>query len=1001
MVTCENSPSGLPHIKGGGGIPQTFGNNPEPPLGIAVEAGENASRLVNKASISGGGAAVPASTHNTVTVGPAPAVTGITGWDSWISNADGTIDTQAGSHPYEITTIFNLATSLNANLEGELTGSEIRNLEVQLPPGLVGDLRAAPQCTRTQFLLGENGACPQATEVGTLGAETFGPTIIDPVYNMVPRPGVPAEFGFKFGGVSVYITFGVRSGGDYGITAHVTNLAQREAVQGIVTIWGTPGERSHDPWRGARPRGCTQEELEHSPPNGEEESLCTSPQHPLLTPILTLPTSCGEPQTILIRELSGWQDPNAKSEMSSAFHDASDTPGGFTGCADLAFGPAISTTLGTARADSPTGLAIGVTPSLGGLEESNALGSSDIENTTVTLPPGVVINPGQAAGLQACTPAEAALENLPGGVENDGPAACPPASKVATATINSPLIESAGEKQIDGEVYVLQSNPPEVKLLIAASADGVNVKLVGVAHLNEETGQVTTTFDGTPQIPISHLKLVFPEGPKAALDTPTQCGVGGTTAEFTPWSSPALETFSTGASFAITEGANGSACPSGALPFSPSLVAGSDSTQAGGYTNLETQISRDDGQQRIEKLRLTLPKGLLAIISKVPLCAESAANLGTCSSQSQIGHATVTAGPGQYPLSIPQPGKPEVPVYLTGPYKGAPFGLSIVTRALAGPFDLGTIVTRASVEVDPATAQVTINTDPLPAIVKGVPTDLRQINVTIDRPNFGLAPTNCSAMAFSGTASGTMPPGAAGAGSTAPLESRFKVGGCKELAFTPKVTVSTAAHASRATGASLSFKIAYPKGAVGKQAWFAAAKFDIPKQLPARNTTLQKACLASVFASNRVACPKASMVGHARVHTPVLPVPLEGSVYLVSHGGAKFPDAVMVLQGDNVTVELTGETFINKTTGVTSVTFRRTPDVPFEALEVTLPTGQFSEFGAFLPHGSYNFCGRKLKIPNVLVGQNGLEIHQSTTIAVTNCRKTSKKKPAAKKKSEG
>ncbi len=341
-----------------------------------------------------------------------------------------------------------------------------------------------------------------------------------------------------------------------------------------------------------------------------------------------------------------------------------------------------------------------------------------------------------------------------------------------------------------------------------------------------------------------------------------------------------------------------------------------------------------------------------------------------------------------------------MPIYLTGPYEGAPFGLSIVTQAIAGPFNLGTIVTRAKLEVDPHTAQVTITTDPLPQIIKGVPTDLRSIYAVIDRPGFTFNPTNCTPQESFATMWGTSVPGESEPAQKAGASSRFAVGGCRALTYTPTVSVSTAAHTSRLTGASLKVKIGYPHGALGKQSWFHEAKFVFPKQLPARLTTIQKACDSAIFQANRASCPAHSVIGHAVVHTPVLPVPLEGPVYFVSHAGASFPDAVMVLSGDNVTIEVTGETLIRK--GITSATFRGLPDVPFETIEVMLPSGEFSEFGSVLPAKAHNsFCGQKLVIPTSLVAQNGLEINKNTAISVTGCPKKVKHKAAGKKKNRG
>jgi hypothetical protein len=1000
VVTCTNDPTAMPTLQGGGGMPTPFGKYPQPPIGITVEAGGDAKDLNNRVSIAGGGAPTGASTHDPITVGPAPAQSGLTSWDAWFSNADGTIDTQAGSHPYEATTVFNLATILNSKQEGVLTGGEVRNLEVKLPSGFIGDTAAVTQCTHTQLEINENGDCPVTSEVGTLMTPTLSLGIqpVDRVYNMVPPPGEPAEFGFKFMGVTVLIDFSVRTGGDDGITARISNIPQRTVYQSILTIWGTPSEHSHDLWRA--PSGCTQEEIEHSPV-GTTESYCTAQQHPTVTSFLTLPTSCGSPQPFSIRELSGWQEPEAKTEASSVTHDASDNPAGFTGCENLTFGPFISTAPDTAMADTPTGLSVEVKPPVGGLTEPGLLGTADIKNTTVALPPGVVINPGQAAGLQACSREQAALEMLPGGEENDGPAACPNASKVGTVLIQTPLLEGDAEKQLDGDVYVLQSNPPNLKLLIAATADGVNLKLVGNVSLCEATGEVLdgktcqapgqliTSFDNTPQLPFTLFKLSFSGGPQAALDTPTQCGTYASSADFEPWASPFVSDFMTGANFSLTEGPAGSACPSNPLPFSPSLIAGATTDQAGGFTSFSMLLRRGDGQQRIEKLSFKIPQGLAGMISQVPLCDEADANAGTCPAASRVGHSVVTSGPGPYPLVIPQPGEPEASIYLTGPYKGAPFGLSIVTPVIAGPFNLGTIVTRASIAVDPYTAQITVTTDPLPQIVKGVPTDLREVDAVIDRPGFMFNPTNCTPQTFSGTATSSQ-------GAQAAISSAFGMGSCQSLKFNPKFTVSTSGKTSRANGASLSAKVSYPLTPQGTQADISSVKVALPKQLPSRLSTLQKACISAQFDANPAGCPAASKIGYATVNTQLLPVPLTGPAIFVSHGGEAFPSLTIVLQGDNVTVNLVGTTFINKA-GITSTTFKSVPDVPFKTFTLTLPEGKYSALAA-----NGNLCKLKLKMPTIFNAQNGLTIKQSTPINVTGCTKhktkTKKAKNKAKKK---
>jgi hypothetical protein len=1021
IVTCINDPTNMPQIAGGGGGPDRPNFEPregdfpylDPELAIGVSvssAAKESEVLNNRVAVAGGGASTSASTEEPIVISSVPSAFGFAGSDAFFSNADGTADTQAGSHPYAALFSFDLVVKrakVNEFPFYEPAGHELRNLTFNLPPGLVGNPNAVPQCTR-QLLNAEQ--CPLSSQVGVLAAENEGTGLGRfSVYNMVPPPGAPAEFAFALEGITTFLDASVRSGSDYGITTHVNNVVQRDVLNSVLILWGNPGDASHNPWR----VGLNDKEGCSEAAGRDQDPFHCKPVTPGTTPFLTLPTSCAGPQTFSL-SANAWEDASAEARTSVLSHDSNGHATGFTGCEHLGFGPTVTTSPDTSDADTPAGLTVEVRPPIGGLENIEGLGSSDIQNTSVTLPEGLVINPGQAAGLKTCGPGEDGLTTeaeKAEGTEDNGPPKCPNASKVGTVRIKSPLIESAAEKEFEGDVYVMKSNPPELKLLVAASADGVNLKLVGVVHLDEQTGRLTTTFQGTPELPFTVFKLSFSGGAQAALDTPTQCGVYTTTADFMPWSSPFVADFFTNASFGITAGPGGGPCPSSPLPFAPSMVAGSTTDQAGAFTSFSLLLQRGDAQQRIETLQFKEPAGLAGLISSVTLCQEPQAAAGSCPAASHIGHAVVASGPGPYPLVLPQPGAPELPIYLTGPYKGAPFGLSIVTPVIAGPFNLGTIITRAKIEVDPLTAQITVTTDPLPQVVAGVPTDLRQIQSVIDRPSFLFNPTNCSPQEFTGTAWGTPPPGAGGPGATAAVSSHFGVGSCRELAFTPKIGVTTAAKSSKANGASLLFNIAYPKGALGKQSWFNEAKFDLPKQLPARLTTIQKACLARVFETNPAACPPASLIGHAVVHTQVLPVPLSGPVYFVSHGGAKFPDAVIVLQGDGVKINLVGETFINGKTGITSATFRNTPDVPFENIEVTIPSGPFSEFGANLPasaHGS--FCGQKLVMPTFFKAQNGLEIKRNTTVGVSGCAKkkalTRKQKLAAalracKKKAKG
>jgi hypothetical protein len=932
-------------------------------------AASNIGSPVDRVRVSGGGATAAASATVPVVYSSEPAQFGVANVDGWITNADGTVDRQAGSHPYELTMAF----APNSNeVEGvELpAGGEPEALDVSLPPGFVGEPSAVPECTRQQFDSVESGeGCPADSQIGEDIAVVAGGGGSFAVYNLVPPPGVAAEFGFDFNGTHTFLDAHVRSGGDYGITVH-TNVPQLKVLFNTVTIWGTPGEHG----TGAP-----------------------------LKPFLTLPTSCGAPPVFGVEELGTWQHPNAFAQASFPYHDSEGVPVGITGCERLVhFQPVVSLAPDTSFSDSPAGLTATVRVPQGLNPEG--LATSGVKETTVTLPEGVSINPGQATGLVACSFEE---ENLPleGGEKEafDGPPSCPAASKIGTDEITTPLLR----EPLKGNIYVLGSNPPNIELLVAASGEGVNVKLIGKVHLNEVTGQLTTSFKGTPQypgtpdVPVNEFKLSFSGGAQAALVTPMTCGAYTSQADFTPWASPAVPDALAESAFVITSGPGGSGVAgcTGPLAFSPSLTAGSTTDQAGGYTSFSMLLSRPDGQQRIKSLQFKAPEGLSGMISKVPLCPEAQADAGTCPEASQIGHTVVGAGPGPYPLYVPQAGEPPARIYLTGPYEGQPFGLSIVAPVIAGPFNLGTKVVRGSIAVDPHTAQITVSIDgsgpyAIPTILDGVPTDVRSIYAVIDRAGFMFNPTNCDPTSFTGTATSTE-------GATAQLESRFQVGSCQVLKFKPSFKVSTQGKTSRSAGASLDARVVFAAGVLGvgqqtSQSNIARVRVELPKRLPSRLKTLQKACPAKVFEANPAGCPAASVVGHATAVTPVLPVALTGPAYFVSHGGEAFPSLIVVLQGDGVTVDLVGTTFISKK-GVTSSTFKQVPDVPVSSFELNLPEGPYSALAA-----NGNLCNGKLVAPTELTAQNGLVIKQSTKLSVSGCKsKHAKKKTKAKKSKKG
>jgi hypothetical protein len=963
VVTCTNNESALPSIRAG----------EMEWLAIVVNVPVRAEGVAaNDVVVSGGGAVAPADISSTMHFSSTPAVAGFERVDAWFSNSDGTLDTQAGSHPYSLTA------SLVFNNAGRDPVGEARNITFNLPRGLVGNPTAVPRCTSAEL---NSEQCPADSQIGVDRAVIAGPvplvhpeserpsiaevgqgfvaSLQFPVYNMVPPPGVAAQFAFSFEGIGTRLNAKVRSGSDYGISEVVNNVPQRGISFDSITIWGVPGDPSHDFQRQGR---------------NEENTIAGYglKSNIARVPFLTLPTACEGPQ-MFTASTEAWADEGIQdpiSETSFVSHENSGLEAGITGCDHLSFVPTVSVAPDTAEAETPAGMTVEVKVPQEGLSSVEGLSTANIKDTTVTLPEGVAINPGQARGLATCSVAQSA-------VGTEGEPSCPSASQVGTDQISTPLLPN----KLEGDVYVLDSNPPNLKLLVAASGEGVNLKLIGDVHLDEKTGRLTTTFTETPELPFTDFKLSFSGGAQAALYTPAKCGSYKSTSDFTPWSTPSVADAFPSSEFAINSGPGGTSC--GAPQFAPTLTAGSTTDQAGGFTDFSLLLTRPDGQQHIERLQFKTPKGLLGMISQVPLCEEPKAAAGTCAAASQIGHTTVEAGPGSAPLVIPEPGQAPAPIYLTGGYKGAPYGLSIVVPVIAGPFNLGTVVVRASIAVDPTTAQLTITTDPLPSILDGVPTDLRTINAVIDRPGFMFNPTNCDPQSFSGTATSTE-------GTTVPISSHFQMGSCRSLTFAPDFKVSTTAKSSKTDGASLDAKIVYPNVPAGanqasSQANIASVKVDLPIQMPSRLTTLQKACLAKVFEESPANCPVDSRVGSATAITPVLPVPLNGPAYFVSHGGEAFPSLVVVLQGYGVTVNLVGTTFISKA-GITSSTFKQVPDVPITSFELRLPQGPDSALAANLPLSAKgSFCGQKLEMPTAFVGQNGAVIHESTPISIAGC----------------
>jgi hypothetical protein len=939
---------------------------------------------------------------------------GLTGGD----RSGSIVYSQAGGAPYSIVTTFDVNTR-GRSFPGEglvaWPFEPVKDVIVDTPVGLVGNPTVLSQCTAAQ--LGQYGAtgptaCPSSSQMGVIHLDLTGsPGGTLPLFNMVAPYGASARFGFNALGVPVFLDARLRYGSDYGISVDSHNISEGLPFIGArVTFWGVPADPSHDPERACPGQIVATE-------GGPSCSAGVPPAR-----FLRLSTSCTSPGEGLPWSLhtdSWWNpgmfdsvgdpvlsDPNWKS-VSFTSHEPPGresqpnpenwgAPVGVEGCQLVPVKGQIVSQATSQNAETPTGLNVTVSIPNPGLENPVGIASSDMKKVVVSLPEGVTINPSQGDGLGACSPAQYASTDL---ASSPG-TGCPETSKIGTVTVHTQLLSES----LEGDVFVAQpyENPfPEpghpggsllaLYVVIKNQQRGVMIKLAGKIEPNPKTGQLTSTFDDIPQLPFESFELHFREGVRAPLATPNACGTYTTTAQFTPYSDPS-HTISGESTFQIIHGVGGGPCPSGGVPpFRPQVLSGTQSNAAGSYSPFYLRLIRNDGEQELTKFTTVLPPGLTGNLTGIPFCSDAAIeaarvatgthelNEPACPAASEIGHTSVGAGVGS--VLVQAPGK----VYLAGPYHGSALSIVSITSATVGPFDLGTVVIRFALRINPLTAQVEVDStgsDPIPHIIRGIVVHVRDIRVYMDRSKFIVNPTSCNTMSIANTITG------AGADFTNPADafpvtvtSPFQAADCSNLAFKPVFKVSTSGKTSRSSGASLSVKLAYPNAPFGTQANIRSVKVDLPKQLPSRLTTLQKACPDGTFNTDPAQCPAASRVGRATAVTPILPVPLEGPAYFVSHGGAKFPELIVVLQGYGFTIDLHGETFISKA-GITSSTFRTVPDQPVTSFQLTLPQGKYSALAA-----NGNLCNSKLTMPTAFTAQNGTVIHQTTKITVTQCAK--------------
>ena len=794
----------------------------------------------------------------------------------------GSTPTQAGSHPFAIANAISFRTRIDPKY-GEVPDGMIKDLGVALPAGLVGNPAAVPRCSNADFFdIDPNTELPNCANESAVGfislKVSFGlstpPSFITaPVYNLVAPAGLVQKLGFSAHGVPVAVRFALSPNPPYNVAISISNISEVLPVyDSVLTIWGTPADPAHDLERG----DCIRTD-----PLEEGEAHTTGEECPVdipKIPFLTLPRTCAGPLEAGY-EIDSWSNPGVLVSGSMLMGDGATPPQPLwpTGCNKLGFSPAFAAQVTNGAVQSPTGLDLSLDFDGRGLTSSAGLPESDVERAVVTLPEGMTVNPSAAVGLGVCTPADYRRETLtapPG-------AGCPDSSKVGIAEVDTPLLQ----EPLQGSLFVAQPDDPTtgtagsenpfdsllaIYVVVRNSNLGVIVKQPVKIELDAVTGQLVATLDDLPQIPFSHFKLHFREGERSLLVTPASCGAYAAQADLIPRSDPG-RALTTRSAFQVAGGV-GSPCPpaDGRQPFAPALQAGTLVATAGAYGPFVLKASRVERSQPITAIQARLPAGVAARLAGVPDCTDAqiaAAEHGSgsleeqspaCPGASKVGTVNVGAGAGAVPLYL------RGDVFLAGPYKGAPFSLAIVVPALVGPFDLGTVVVRVALEVNPLTAQIDALSDAIPTILSGIPLNVRSIALNLDRPDFTINPTNCETMSTAASATSIL-------GQSVPLSGRFQVGACASLGFRPRVSLRLLGSTRRGAHPGLRTVVRPRRG----DANIGSVAIVLPDSELLESRHIGRVCSSSRFAAGD--CPAGSIYGHAKAWTPLLDRPLEGS----------------------------------------------------------------------------------------------------------------------------
>jgi hypothetical protein len=916
--------------------------------------------------------------------------------------------TLAGGHPHDVEVSFAIPT------DSDLIESVkfVKSTFVNSPAGFVGNPAVPARCTIAQ-IESVPVACSSRSVVGTVELRVLNATSVLPLFNMVPERGYPAQFGFRFANnttVLLYPRLRPRTGG-FGITVAAPGIGGIGISRVKVVLFGVPSQRS------LTAEGVSDEKL---PPGG------SAPPGGAPMPFLSNPGDCliASPTTNIFAD--AWERPGRTMPSGSAdfgwpdltdptWETASAPAPAVTGCDSPAltsqFRPSMDVRptpgAGSTQADAPSGFTVDLDFPQAANDPTNSASTYDpsipnapaLKDATVTLPEGVSISPSAADGLDGCSDRGPDDQVR---YDTTDPVTCPDASKVGTVVATSPLLarrdpttdEVVGAEPLGGEVYIVKPHPGDLdpaglrdgkfRLLIQVNSDklGVNAKLPGVVTADRVTGRLTARFEDNPQVPVKHLRVVFDSGPRAALVNPAACGTLTTNALFTSWSRggtrtdglsvPGVPDATASSSYGVSWDGNGAACPS-RLPFTPALSAGTTDTQARGSSPFTFDLTRGDRQDVISGVNVALPGGLLASVKDVPLCSEADANAGSCPVASRVGSATVAAGPGDNPFYLR-----DQPVSLTGPYKGAPYGLAIAVRAVAGPFDLGTVVVRQALQVDVNDAHATVVSDPLPTIRNGVPFRVRRVHVVIDRPGFMKAPSSCDPKTIATTVSSA-------GGQTANLNTPIRFTGCDKLPFAPKLALKlTGAKEAKVGGhPGIEALVTQQPGEAGIK----SVTVTLPLSLALDPDNAQSDSLCEYLDGLKNQCPAKSVIGTVTAISPLLKTPLKGKVFFVKGVRTDPKTGRQIRTLPTLLIEIRGEIDINLR-AANSVpdnkhltnAFQLIPDAPISSFSMKLNGGKKGIL--VITDGNDDICSVAQRPFLAAEGHNGKRLDIRTTMAV-------------------